>query len=413
MSRITQIALGVIASFGGFVDTDELVFNTGAGSHFGYALLWALVVGVLGIMVFGEMSGRVSVVTRRPLMALVRERYGPGFGMLTLLAEQVVILMSIAAQIGGVALVLQFVAATLPFRLLLTFALLGFGILFWMLPFEGIERVFGYVGVGLLVFWVTALAKGPDWHAALKGLVPHLSYGGYSSSVDYWFFAIGVIGAALIPFKLAFFSSGAIEEGWEGEDGLTHSRDNAVIGFLLGGIMAGGLIFAGAEILSPLGIHPEYLSTIALVNQLQLGRWGLYITFAAMLFAIGGAAAEGVLAAAYNWAQFFGWEWGKEKRRGRARKFVLTYVVLLLIAYAILMFGANPVLIVDYAVPLSAIGLPLSYLATILVARDRAYMGEAANGRLSAVLGWVYLAVAVVFAIVAIPLLIMSNHGMK
>jgi Mn2+/Fe2+ NRAMP family transporter len=413
VKRVTQIALGVIASFGGFVDTDELVFNTGAGAHFGYALLWALVIGVLGIIVYGEMSGRVSVATRRPLMALVRERYGPGFGMLTLLAEQVVIVMSIAAQIGGIALVLQFVAADLPFRLLLSLALAGFGILFWVLPFDGIERLFGYVGVGLLVFWVTALAKGPNWHAALDGLVPHASYGGYSSSLDYWFFAIGVVGAALIPFKLAFFSSGAIEEGWEGKEGLTYSRDNAVLGFLLGGLMAGGLIFAGAELFSPLGIHPGYLSSIALVNQLQLGRWGLYITFAAMLFAIAGAAAEGVLAATYNWSQFFGWEWGKEKPRGRARKFVATYVVLMLIAYVILMLGANPVLIVDYAVPLSAIGLPLSYLATLLVARDRAYMGEAVNGRLSSGLGWVYLIITVAFAIAAVPLLVMSNHGMK
>lgn len=47
MRRVTQIALGVIASFGGFVDTDELVFNTGAGAHFGYALLWTLMIVVI------------------------------------------------------------------------------------------------------------------------------------------------------------------------------------------------------------------------------------------------------------------------------------------------------------------------------------------------------------------------------
>lgn len=414
MNRITQVALGVIASFGGFVDTDELVFNSGAGAHFGYTLLWALVVGVLGIMVYGEMSGRVSVITRRPLMGVVRERYGPGLGLVTLVAEQAVIVMTIAAQIGGMALVLQFFGAGLPFRLLLTLAFLGFGMLLWFLPFGGIERLFGYFGVGLLIYWVTALDKGPDWHSALTGLVPHGSYGsGYSQTIDYWFFAIGVIGAALIPFKLAFFSSGAIEEGWEGKEGLTFSRDNAVIGFFLGGLMAAGLIVASAELFHPLQIHPEYLSSIAFVNQIQLGRAGLFITAAAMLFAISGAAAEGVLAAAYNWTQFFGWEWGKDKPRGKTRKFILTYVVLLTGGFVIDLVGANPVLIVEYAVPLAAIGLPLCYLATLLIARDEGYMGEHANGRLSNALGWLYLAVSVVFAIVAVPLLIMSNHGTK
>jgi Mn2+/Fe2+ NRAMP family transporter len=413
VKRLSQVALGIIASFGGFVDTDELVFNTGAGAHYGYALLWALVVGIVGIMVYGEMSGRVSVVTRRPLMALVRERYGPGFGAVTLIAEQFVIVMSLCAQLGGIALVLQFVAVALPFRLLLTFAMLGFAIALWFLPFDGIERVFGYIGVGLVIFWVTALDKGPNWHAALNGLVPHGSYGDYASTVTYWFFAIGVIGAALIPFKLAFFSSGAIEEQWEGEDGLTYSRDNALIGFGLGGLLAAGLIFCGAEILSPHEIHPQYLSTIAFVNQIELGRWGLYVAGAAMLFAIAGAAAESVLAASYNWTQFFGWEWGKDKPRSRTRKFIATYMVLVALAFVVDMLGANPVLIVDYAVPLSALGLPLSYLATLLVARDPHYMGAQANGRLANGLGWLYLMVAVAFSVVAIPLLIMSNHGAK
>lgn len=182
-------------------------------------------------MVYGEMSGRVSVITRRPLMGLVRERYGPGLGFLTLLSEQAVIIMTIAAQVGGIALVLQFFGAGLPFRLLLTLGSLGFGVLLWYLPFSGVERLFGYVGVGLLIYWVTSLAKGPDWGRAWGQLAPRMSYGDYDSSMDYWYYAIGVIGAALIPFKLAFFSSGAIEEGWESEEGLKHQRDNAVIGF--------------------------------------------------------------------------------------------------------------------------------------------------------------------------------------
>lgn len=95
----------------------------------------------------------------------------------------------------------------------------------------------------------------------------------------------------------------------------------------------------------------------------------------------------------------------------KTRKFVLTYIVALLIGFAIVCAGANPVLIVEFAVPLSAIGLPMSYLATLLVARDDGYMGDTANGVLANSPGWLYLAVSVVLAVVAIPLLILSNHG--
>jgi Mn2+/Fe2+ NRAMP family transporter len=63
---ILKIALGVIAAIGGFVDIGDLVFNAQAGASVGYSVLWAVPIGVLGIIVFAEMSGRIVAVTRKP-----------------------------------------------------------------------------------------------------------------------------------------------------------------------------------------------------------------------------------------------------------------------------------------------------------------------------------------------------------
>ena len=52
MKSVLQIALGILAAIGGFVDIGELVFNGQAGSRFGYALLWAILVGLGGAMVY-------------------------------------------------------------------------------------------------------------------------------------------------------------------------------------------------------------------------------------------------------------------------------------------------------------------------------------------------------------------------
>ena len=49
MKKIFQIALGIVAAVGGFVDIGELVFNAQAGAHFGYKLLWAVVVCTLAV----------------------------------------------------------------------------------------------------------------------------------------------------------------------------------------------------------------------------------------------------------------------------------------------------------------------------------------------------------------------------
>ena len=80
LKSILAVALGILSAIGGFVDIGDIVFNTQAGAIFGYQLLWVVVVGVVGIIVYSEMCGRVSAVSKRPVFDLVRERAGFGAG---------------------------------------------------------------------------------------------------------------------------------------------------------------------------------------------------------------------------------------------------------------------------------------------------------------------------------------------
>ncbi|MEA3037530.1 MAG: manganese transport protein, partial [Sphingomonadales bacterium] len=51
--KLGELFLGVLTAVGGFVDVSELVFMSQAGSRFGYALIWVVVLSTVGIMVFG------------------------------------------------------------------------------------------------------------------------------------------------------------------------------------------------------------------------------------------------------------------------------------------------------------------------------------------------------------------------
>ena len=95
-----------------------------------------------------------------------------------------------------------------------------------MLPFEWIERIFGYVGLCLLVYVVAAIDLGPDWGDVGDGLVPHVSA---HSPTIYAYFAVGLIAAALMPYEVYFYSSGGIEERWTPKD-LNVNRLNAIAG---------------------------------------------------------------------------------------------------------------------------------------------------------------------------------------
>src|SRR5438445_504462 len=82
-------------------------FNTQVGTKFGYQLLWVVVIGVVGIIVYSEMCGRVAAVSKRPVFDAIRERLGFGVGLGALISSQVVNLMTLAAEVGGLALALQ------------------------------------------------------------------------------------------------------------------------------------------------------------------------------------------------------------------------------------------------------------------------------------------------------------------
>jgi manganese transport protein len=406
MKKIFEIALGILAAIGGFVDIGDIVFNVAAGAMFGFQLLWVVVIGVGAIVTYSEMCGRVAVVSQRAVMDTVRERLGYRVGLVSLVAGQLVNLLTIAAEIGGIALALQLLAG-LSFRVLLVLAVLGLGIVIWVLPFEWIERVFGYVGLTMLVFAVAALKLNPDWSDVASGFVPH------APSQDlalYAFFVVGLIGAATVPYEVYFYSSGAIEERWTPKD-LGLNKANAIIGYSLGGFLSCALMIMAGALFYPRGITPESLGTVGLGAEVPLGQIGLVLALIGVLFAVGGAAIDSAFAGAYNVAQFFGWEWGKYRRPVDAPRFTVGWMAMLVAGFLIIVTGVDPIQVTEYSVIFSVVALPLTYVPILLVANDRAYMGRHANGRIANVFGIGYLAVILVISVAAIPLMIITNMG--
>jgi manganese transport protein len=406
MKRIFEIALGILAAIGGFVDIGDIVFNVAAGAIFGYQLLWVVVIGVGAIITYSEMCGRVAVVSGRAVMDVVRERLGFGAGLVALIAGQLVNLMTLAAEIGGIALALQLLSG-LPYRVLLVLGVLALGVVIWVLRFEWIERVFGYVGLTMLVFAVAAIKLRPEWNEVASGFVPGVPS---SNLAVYAFFAVGLIGAATVPYEVYFYSSGAIEERWTPKD-LGINKANAIIGYALGGFLSFALMIMAGALFFPRGISPEALGTVALGAEVPLGQIGLLFALVGVLFAVGGAAIDTVFSGAYNMAQFFGWEWGKYRKPVDAPRFTLGWIVMLVLGFVIVVTGVDPIQVTEFSVIFSVVALPLTYIPILLVANDRAYMGRYANGKVANVVGVGYLVVILAVAVAAIPLMIVTNMG--
>jgi Mn2+/Fe2+ NRAMP family transporter len=282
---------------------------------------------------------------------------------------------------------------------------IGLVVVVALLPFGGIERLFGYGGLLLVVVVATAIHQGPEWGEVAKGFVPS-----FTNSALYYYFVVGVFAAALMPYEVHFYSSGAVEEGWD-ESSMLENRLNAIAGYALGGILAVALVVISGYLLHPLEVNPSDLGTVALAPQGAFGETGLLLALGGILFCVGGAAIDSSFSASYNVAQFLGWEWGRYRGPRRAPRFTASWLVFLLLALLIVESGINPVEITEYSVIFSVVALPLTYLPVLLIAGDRSFMGRHANGPIARVLGWGYFAVIVVLALAAVPLLLATNGG--
>jgi manganese transport protein len=298
----------------------------------------------------------------------------------------------------------------LPYGWWIAGAILALILVVSLLPFESLERLFGLMGLFMVVFVAAAVVLGVDWGAAAAGLVPHVPGGDGASLASYAYFAVGLIAGTVMPYEAQFYSSGNLEEDKK-PDELVDNAMVATIGMAFGAVITAAIIVTAAQVLQPLGIVPDRLGASMLAPIAAFAVPGLLAALLGTLFEIGGAAVETSLAGAYGIAQFFGFEWGKQRSPWHVPRFTLLWLLIFGLALLILATGIDPVQVTEYAVIFSVVVLPLTYLPILLVARDRKVMGTHVNTKLDNVLGVVFFVVITVVAIAAVPLLYMSRMG--
>ncbi|WP_431934199.1 NRAMP family divalent metal transporter [Micromonospora sp. RP3T] len=407
MRKLLAATLGVLSAIGGFVDIGDLVAASQAGALFGMAHAWVLLVGVVGICAYADMAGRIAAVSGRAVFDLVRERLGPRVALLNLVASWLVTVVTLAAELGGVALALT-LATGLSHLLWVPLAALAVWLVLWRMRFELMERIFGLAGLALLVFAVALVALPTDWAELGQGAW-RVSSAGHGWPL-YWFVAVALFASTVSPYEVFFFSSGGVEERWSPAD-LARARSNVLIGFPVGGFLALSLIAVATVAYHPSDASLTSLDQVARPVATALGGAGLVAAVLAFFAVTFGAALETGLSAAYAAAQYFGWQWGKRVSPREAARFHSVLLLGLLLGVVMLMATVDPVRLTEYMLVLSAVVLPLTYLPILVVANDRTYLGDRVNGWWANLLGTVFLLLIVAASVAAIPLAIMTGMG--
>jgi Mn2+/Fe2+ NRAMP family transporter len=408
MKRVVGVTLGILTAMGGFMDIGDIVTNAVVGARYRMALAWVVVLGIIGICTFAEMAGRVATISERPVFDLVRERLGPRMALANLGASFFINFLTLTAEIAGVALSFQLVT-DVNHLLWIPLAALLVWIVIWRVKFEKMEQIFGILGLTLIVMAVALWQLHPDWSQLWQGAT-HPTVPDGEGRPTFLYYGIALFGAAMTPYEVFFFSSGAVEEKWTAKD-LVLNKSNVFIGFPLGGFLSLALMGLAATVLAPQQIEVDHLSQAALPTAVAMGKVGLALVIVGFFAATFGAALETAMSASYTVSQYLGWQWGKLVKPREAARFHVVIVLTLIAAVFIGLTNVDPVKLAEFSVVLSAAALPLTYFPILVVANDPDYLGDHVNGRLSNALGSVYLVIIVVVSLATIPLMIATKAG--
>ncbi|MDR7118240.1 Nramp family divalent metal transporter [Caulobacter sp. BE254] len=196
---------GLLVSVG-YMDPGNWATDIEAGSRYGTALLFVVVLSSLAAIVLQTLSLRLGLVTGRDLAQMSRDRYGPRTVKVQwLLAEVAIIACDIAEVLGS----------ALAFKLLLGVPLWA-GVLLTGLDtvivlglkgkgFRQLEAIIlGLVGTIGICFLVQLILIKPDAGAVARGLVPSLDALKQGNAL---YLAIGIVGATIMPHNLYLHSS--------------------------------------------------------------------------------------------------------------------------------------------------------------------------------------------------------------
>jgi len=187
----------------GYMDPGNWATDIAAGSRYGYALVWVLLMSNLMAILLQSLSAKLGLVSGRDLAQACRDRYYPSVNAVLWILCELAIAATDLAEVLGSAIGLQLLFGfPLVYGVLVT-ALDTFLILF--LHQAGIRKMeaFILVLVGTIgaCFLLEIFISRPDAVGIARGFVPSLPDG------DALYYAIGILGATVMPHNLYLHSS--------------------------------------------------------------------------------------------------------------------------------------------------------------------------------------------------------------
>jgi len=217
------------------------------GSHYGYRMLWVVVVVTIGEVIVAEMGARMGAVTGKGTADLIRENFSLRITLFAMLCLVIANLGTTVGQFAGIAAGGELLGIsryiTVPIAALVLGGLVILGSYFY------VEKFLLALSLFSLCYVASAILAKPDWGEVLRdSLLPHLEM-----APMYILTILATVGTTITPWGICYVQSSVADKGVKMSE-YKYTRLDVVFG------AAWGMWFqhSSSSPPPPLSFPPEY-----------------------------------------------------------------------------------------------------------------------------------------------------------
>jgi len=392
---------GIITGFAGN-DAGGVTTYTAVGAHYGFQMMWLLLLSTAGLLVIQEMCARMGAVTGKGLSDLIRERFGVRWTIVAMLALLVANGSNIVAEYAGIAASLELFhverVVSVPIAAVLIWVLVVF------FSYRIVERALFVLVLAYIAYPISAFIVGPPWGEVVRDtVIPTLPLEQAALIA-----ALALVGTTITPYMQFYIQASVVDKGID-KDQYRFERVDVLLGAILTGLNGFFIVVVAGAVLNPAGVHVDSAADAARAL-LPLAGQQAQLLFGVGLFGASLLAATIMpLSTSYAICEAFGWESGISKNFREAPVFMGLFTLLVVVGALIVLSPSVPLIpVILVSQNVNGLLLPIVLVFILMLAGDRRIMGDHANGRFSQ---WIGIGTAVGASVLSIALVAITILG--
>ncbi len=378
LARLTPFLGPAFIASVAYMDPGNFATNIGAGSKFGYLLLWVILGASLMAMLIQHLSASLGIATGRNLPELIRERWPRVVWPYLVQAELVAMATDLA----------EFIGASIAFQLLFNIPLIWGAVITAIVTFSLLTlqkrgfrpmeiAIAAFVGI-IAVAYLVQLVKSRPGIEALSGFIPRFE------GTQSLYLAVGIIGATVMPHVIYLHSAltqNRIKTNSDAEKQKVArmSRTDLLIAMSLAALINMSMLAAAAATFHATGRTDVGDLSVAYKTLTPLLGGGAAVAFGLALLASGlSSSAVGTMA-------------GQVVMQGLIRYSIpiwLRRTITMLPAFAVILAGLSPTNTIVLSQVVLSFGIPFALVPLLIFTSRRDLMGVLTSSRAVQTLGW-------------------------